>query len=237
MAPARICWARSSGSSLLARLLSLAFNRRGFFGSFLHDLVIRAFFVVATCGAFLSTRIGNRKDPLTPSSLGATNEQMPNKGRLPAFRSRESRWRGETTRGIRRAHGEQTQSRIRTMSGARRPGRRSYLSVQGNHINLCNRSKGKDSKWKPSESRFISRVHDEARRFIQRSKGFRRRSTDSKMKGCIRKLYNVIGFQPPKGEGGALSLRSAKTPLVLRLSKSPRGSTWATVARSRATDR
>lgn len=26
---------------------------------------------------------------------------------------------------------------------------------------------------------------------------------DSKMKGCIRTLYNVIGFQPPKGEGGA----------------------------------
>jgi hypothetical protein len=28
---------------------------------------------------------------------------------------------------------------------------------------------------------------------------------DSKMKGCIRKLYNVIGFQPPKGEGGAVT--------------------------------
>jgi mannose-6-phosphate isomerase-like protein (cupin superfamily) len=28
---------------------------------------------------------------------------------------------------------------------------------------------------------------------------------DSKMKGCIRTLYNVIGFQPPKGEGGALT--------------------------------
>jgi len=26
---------------------------------------------------------------------------------------------------------------------------------------------------------------------------------DSKMKGCIRTLYNVIGFQPPAGEGGA----------------------------------
>jgi len=28
---------------------------------------------------------------------------------------------------------------------------------------------------------------------------------DSKMKGCIRTLYNVIGFQPPEGEGGAIT--------------------------------
>src|SRR3954464_1792233 len=28
---------------------------------------------------------------------------------------------------------------------------------------------------------------------------------DSEMKGCIRTLYNVIGFQPPKGEGGAVT--------------------------------
>jgi hypothetical protein len=28
---------------------------------------------------------------------------------------------------------------------------------------------------------------------------------DSKMQGCIRTLYNVIGFQPPKGEGGAVT--------------------------------
>lgn len=28
---------------------------------------------------------------------------------------------------------------------------------------------------------------------------------DSKMKGCIRTLYNVIGFQPPKDEGGAVT--------------------------------
>jgi quercetin dioxygenase-like cupin family protein len=28
---------------------------------------------------------------------------------------------------------------------------------------------------------------------------------DSKMKGCIRTLYNVIGFQPPNGEGGAVT--------------------------------
>ena len=28
---------------------------------------------------------------------------------------------------------------------------------------------------------------------------------DSKMPGCERTLYNVIGFQPPKGEGGAVT--------------------------------
>ncbi|MFZ3352130.1 MAG: hypothetical protein WA268_14800 [Xanthobacteraceae bacterium] len=28
---------------------------------------------------------------------------------------------------------------------------------------------------------------------------------DSKMQGCIRTLYNVIGFQPPKDEGGAVT--------------------------------
>jgi mannose-6-phosphate isomerase-like protein (cupin superfamily) len=28
---------------------------------------------------------------------------------------------------------------------------------------------------------------------------------DSRMKGCIRTLYNVIGFQPPKDAGGALT--------------------------------
>ena len=28
---------------------------------------------------------------------------------------------------------------------------------------------------------------------------------DSKMKGCIRTLYNVIGFQPPPGEGDAVT--------------------------------
>jgi hypothetical protein len=29
--------------------------------------------------------------------------------------------------------------------------------------------------------------------------------SDSKMPGCERTLYNVIGFQPPKGEGGAVT--------------------------------
>ena len=28
---------------------------------------------------------------------------------------------------------------------------------------------------------------------------------DSKMQGCIRKLYNVIGFQPPHHAGGAVT--------------------------------
>jgi mannose-6-phosphate isomerase-like protein (cupin superfamily) len=28
---------------------------------------------------------------------------------------------------------------------------------------------------------------------------------DSKMKGCVRTLYNVIGFQPPQGEGDAVT--------------------------------
>jgi mannose-6-phosphate isomerase-like protein (cupin superfamily) len=28
---------------------------------------------------------------------------------------------------------------------------------------------------------------------------------DSKMSGCIRTLYNVIGFQPPEGSGGAVT--------------------------------
>jgi hypothetical protein len=34
-------------------------------------------------------------------------------------------------------------------------------------------------------------------------KGFDGGLPDSKMPGCERTLYNVIGFQPPKGEGGA----------------------------------
>ena len=35
-------------------------------------------------------------------------------------------------------------------------------------------------------------------------KGFDGGLPDSKMPGCERTLYNVIGFQPPKGEGGAV---------------------------------
>jgi hypothetical protein len=36
-------------------------------------------------------------------------------------------------------------------------------------------------------------------------KGFDGGLPDSKMPGCIRKLYNVIGFQPPEGSGGAVT--------------------------------
>src|ERR671934_2889586 len=36
-------------------------------------------------------------------------------------------------------------------------------------------------------------------------KGFDGGLPDSKMPGCERILYNVIGFQPPKGAGGALT--------------------------------
>jgi len=36
-------------------------------------------------------------------------------------------------------------------------------------------------------------------------KGFDGGLPDSKMAGCERTLYNVIGFQPPKGAGGALT--------------------------------
>ena len=36
-------------------------------------------------------------------------------------------------------------------------------------------------------------------------KGFDGGLPDSKMPGCERTLYNVIGFQPPKGTGGAVT--------------------------------
>jgi hypothetical protein len=41
--------------------------------------------------------------------------------------------------------------------------------------------------------------------FFKNLKGSDGGLPDSKMKGCIRTLYNVIGFQPPKGEGGAVT--------------------------------
>jgi len=40
--------------------------------------------------------------------------------------------------------------------------------------------------------------------FFKNLKGSDGGLPDSKMKGCIRTLYNVIGFQPPQGEGGAV---------------------------------
>ena len=36
-------------------------------------------------------------------------------------------------------------------------------------------------------------------------KGFDGGLPDSQMPGCERTLYNVIGFQPPKGKGGAVT--------------------------------
>jgi hypothetical protein len=50
-----------------------------------------------------------------------------------------------------------------------------------------------------------SRAYDEARRNVQRSQGSDGGLPDSKMQGCIRTLYNVIGFQPPRGEGDAVT--------------------------------
>ena len=41
--------------------------------------------------------------------------------------------------------------------------------------------------------------------FFKDLKGFDGGLPDSQMKGCIRTLYNVIGFQPPQGEGGAVT--------------------------------
>ena len=41
--------------------------------------------------------------------------------------------------------------------------------------------------------------------FFKDLKGFDGGLPDSKMQGCIRTLYNVIGFQPPNGEGGAVT--------------------------------
>src|SRR6201987_153079 len=41
--------------------------------------------------------------------------------------------------------------------------------------------------------------------FFKDLKGFDGGLPDSKMPGCERTLYNVIGFQPPKGEGGAVT--------------------------------
>lgn len=41
--------------------------------------------------------------------------------------------------------------------------------------------------------------------FFRNLKGSDGGLPDSKMQGCIRTLYNVIGFQPPKDEGGAVT--------------------------------
>src|SRR5215211_8767608 len=41
--------------------------------------------------------------------------------------------------------------------------------------------------------------------FFENLQGFDGGLPDSRMPGCIRTLYNVIGFQPPKGRGGAVT--------------------------------
>jgi mannose-6-phosphate isomerase-like protein (cupin superfamily) len=54
--------------------------------------------------------------------------------------------------------------------------------------------------------RYLSR--DEMMKRVARFndlKGFDGGLPDSKMAGCIRTLYNVIGFQPPQGSGGAVT--------------------------------
>jgi len=54
--------------------------------------------------------------------------------------------------------------------------------------------------------RYLSR--DEMMKRVARFsdlEGFDGGLPDSKMAGCIRTLYNVIGFQPPQGSGGAVT--------------------------------
>ena len=68
-------------------------------------------------------------------------------------------------------------------------------------------------------------------------KGFDGGLPDSKMPGCERTLYNVIGFQPPKGEGGAVMSPVATTPRSSPPSRSARGSIWAIAEPSPAADR
>jgi hypothetical protein len=55
-------------------------------------------------------------------------------------------------------------------------------------------------------------------------KGFDGGLPDSKMPGCERTLYNVIGFQPPKGKGGAVTSPSARMRRGSRPSRSARDS-------------
>src|SRR5438876_10101567 len=53
-------------------------------------------------------------------------------------------------------------------------------------------------------------------------KGFDGGLPDSKMPGCERTLYNVIGFQPPKGEGGAVTSPAgadAARPAAIKISE------------------
>src|SRR3954453_6891486 len=60
---------------------------------------------------------------------------------------------------------------------------------------------------------------------------------DSKMPGCERTLFNVIGFQPPLDVGEMQPLRSATMRRAWLRSKSAKASTSATARRSPGMDR
>jgi len=57
---------------------------------------------------------------------------------------------------------------------------------------------------------------------------------DSKMPGCERILYNVIGFQPPRVEKNGKQSPVGDVAARLARSRSPKVSTWAIAARCRA---
>ena len=71
---------------------------------------------------------------------------------------------------------------------------------QGMAGNIC-----LDERAAEARSRNLRHVAQQHRRMRQPLKGFDGGLPDSKMPGCERTLYNVIGFQPPKGAGGALT--------------------------------
>ena len=67
-------------------------------------------------------------------------------------------------------------------------------------------------------------------------KGFDGGLPDSKMPGCERTLYNVIGFQPPEGIGENAYLAGRRpTPHASPPSRSAKASTSATARPSPAT--
>jgi hypothetical protein len=60
---------------------------------------------------------------------------------------------------------------------------------------------------------------------------------DSPLPECRRKLYAVIGFQPPMSDSSAVTLPSAAMRLRCRRSRSRKASTWATARQDRARGR
>ena len=68
-------------------------------------------------------------------------------------------------------------------------------------------------------------------------KGFDGGLPDSKMPGCERMLFNVIGFQPPKGSGGAVTSPVGDHAAQLAAIRSARDSTSATARQSPAMGR